>query len=250
MYTMIVVDDEQEIRRGFCSYFPWAELGFEVVADFSSAQQADEFLKGCRVDVLVTDIRMRGMSGLELIESMRSRGDTSRVVVISGYRDFEYARHAMRLGVKHYIVKPMKFAQISEVFTAIRQELDAQGQKGGSEAGLTAEAPKNDIVHRVKTYVHQHYEDATLEQAAKSVGMNPYYLSSYFHQQTGEKFIDYVFRARMKEAARLLLRSELRINEVASLVGYTTANSFSRAFRQYHGMTPKEYRLEHGRDDA
>ena len=54
----------------------------------------------------------------------------------------------------------------------------------------------------------------------------------------------------MKEAARLLLRSELRINEVASLVGYTTANSFSRAFRQCHGMTPKEYRLAHGRDDA
>ena len=60
MYTMIVVDDEQEIRRGFCSYFPWAELGFEVVADFSGAQQADEFLKGCRVDVLVTDTSFVG----------------------------------------------------------------------------------------------------------------------------------------------------------------------------------------------
>lgn len=250
MYKMIVVDDEQEIRRGFCSYFPWSELGFEVVAHFSGAQQADEFLKACRVDVLVTDIRMRGMSGLELIESMRSRGDTSRVVVISGYRDFEYARHAMRLGVKYYIVKPMKFAQISEVFTSIRQELDAQHHEDGSEQGLVAEAPKNDIVYRVKTYVHQHYEDATLERAAKSVNMNAYYLSSYFHQQTGEKFIDYVFRARMKEAARLLLRSDLRINEVASLVGYTTANSFSRAFRQYHGMSPKEYRLANGRDDA
>ena len=245
MYTMIVVDDEQEIRKGFCTYFPWAEMGFSVVADFRSAQQADEYLKTHTVDVLVTDIRMQGMSGLELIEAMRARGQRTHAVVISGYRDFEYARQAMRLGVKYYLVKPIRFAQVSEVFLMIQRELGAQPAHTG-EAG----SDENEIVRRVKSYVHQHYEDATLEQAAASVRMSPYYLSSFFHQQTGEKFIDYLTRARMKEAARLLAHSRLRINEIASLVGYTTANSFSRAFRQFYDKTPKEFRKAGGREDA
>ena len=212
-------------------------MGFSIVADFRSAQQADEYLRNHTVDVLVTDIRMQGMSGLELIETLRERGEKTQVVIISGYRDFEYARQAMRLGVKYYLVKPIRFAQVSEVFLMIRQELGTQSSGKGS-----GDKTENEIVKRVKNYVHQHYEDATLEQAAESVRMSPYYLSSYFHQQTGEKFIDYLTRARMKEAARLLLHSRLRINEIASLVGYTTANSFSRAFRQYYEMTPKEYR--------
>ena len=60
MYTMIVVDDEMEIRRGFCTYFPWQEIGFEIRADFKSAQEAEEYLKEHQTDVLVTDIRISG----------------------------------------------------------------------------------------------------------------------------------------------------------------------------------------------
>ena len=103
MYTMIVVDDEMEIRRGFCTYFPWQEIGFEIRADFKSAQEAEEYLKEHQTDVLVTDIRMRGMSGIELIEAVRNAGVNMEIVVISGYRDFDYAQR-----VRHYLVKPMK----------------------------------------------------------------------------------------------------------------------------------------------
>lgn len=69
---------------------------------------------------------------------------------------------------------------------------------------------------------------------------------TYSHQQTGEKFGDYLLKKRMKEAARLLVRSSMRIQEIAVRVGYSTANSFSRSFRQFYGMTPKEYRLRRG----
>lgn len=126
MYTMIVVDDEMEIRRGFCTYFPWQEIGFEIRADFKSAQEAEEYLKEHQTDVLVTDIRMRGMSGIELIEAVRNAGVNMEIVVISGYRDFDYAQQVMKMRVRHYLVKPMKYAQIMEVFTEIRQELDAK----------------------------------------------------------------------------------------------------------------------------
>lgn len=249
MYSMVVVDDEKEIRKGFCTYFPWKEIGFYIAADFASAQAADEYLREHDVDVVVTDVRMQGMSGIELIESMRNRGQMTQVVVISGYRDFEYARQVMKMGVRHYLVKPIKYAQIAEVFSQIRRELDElcekQEQDGTRQENRTVQ-DSNEIIRRMKTYIHAHYEDATLEYAAESVKMNPYYLSTYFHQQTGEKFSDYLQRVRMKEAARLLEKSTLQIQEIAGRVGYTTANSFSRSFRQCYQMTPKEYRLRSG----
>lgn len=258
MYSMVVIDDEKEIRKGFCTYFPWKEIGFYVAADFASAQAADEFLREHDIDVVVTDVRMQGMSGIELIESMRNRGQDTEVVVISGYRNFEYARQVMKMSVRHYLVKPIKYAQITEVFSQIRRELDMRSEKNAQHASdVPAKMPEqnpgensNEIIRRVKAYIHAHYEDATLELAAESVKMNPYYLSTYFRQQTGEKFSDYLLRARMKEAARLLEKSTLRIQEIAGLVGYTTANSFSRSFRQCYQMTPKEYRLRSGGGDA
>ncbi|MCR4708396.1 MAG: helix-turn-helix domain-containing protein [Clostridiales bacterium] len=251
MYTMIVVDDEREIRKGFCTYFPWEKIGFSILADFSSAQAADEFLIRNPVDVVVTDIKMLSMSGLELIEAAHARAPETVFIVVSGYRNFEYARQAMRFGVRHYLVKPIKYAQIVEEFSQIRAELDAQ-RSGTISAGRAAEAQKteqqgpdeeNEMIRRIKEFIHVHYEDATLESTAQHVKINPYYLSTFFHQQTGEKFSDYLTRARMKEAARLLTRTSMQIQDIARRVGYTTSNSFSRSFRQCFQMTPKEYRL-------
>lgn len=256
MYTMIVVDDEAEIRKGFCTYFPWNEIGFEIRADFKGALEAEEYLREHQIDVLVTDIRMRGMSGIELIEAVRNTGANMEIVVISGYRDFDYAQQVMKMRVRHYLVKPMKYAQVIEVFTEIRKELDERnGVQNGESTRLIqekAEATKsetNEVIRRVKKYIYDHMEDVTLELAAESVRMNPQYLSSYFHQQTGERFGDYLMKKRMKEAARLLVHSPMRIQEVAMRVGYSTANSFSRSFRQIYGMTPKEYRLRRGEND-
>ena len=234
MYTMIVVDDEMEIRRGFCTYFPWQEIGFEIRADFKSAQEAEEYLKEHQTDVLVTDIRMRGMSGIELIEAVRNAGVNMEIVVISGYRDFDYAQQVMKMRVRHYLVKPMKYVQNREEVKPIQEKTEATKNE------------TNEVIRRVKNYIYDHMEDVTLELAAESVRMNPQYLSSYFHQQTGEKFGDYLLKKRMKEAARLLVRSSMRIQEIAVRVGYSTANSFSRSFRQFYGMTPKEYRLRRG----
>ena len=180
MYTMIVVDDEMEIRRGFCTYFPWQEIGFEIRADFKSAQEAEEYLKEHQTDVLVTDIRMRGMSGIELIEAVRNAGVNMEIVVISGYRDFDYAQQVMKMRVRHYLVKPMKYAQIMEVFTEIRQELDAkngvQNREEVKPIQEKTEATKNEtneVIRRVKNYIYDHMEDDTMELAAESDRMNP-----------------------------------------------------------------------------
>ena len=89
-------------------------------------------------------------------------------------------------------------------------------------------------------------QDATLAIIADYVRMNPYYLSSFYHQQTGEKLSDYLFGVRMQRAGQLLRETDERIAQIAQEVGYTTSNSFSRGFSQYYGMTPREYRTMNG----
>lgn len=250
MYTMLVVDDENEIRNGFCNLFPWSEIDFTIVADFSSAQEADQYLQQNKVDVIVTDIRMMGMSGLELIENESRRHPDTCLIVLSGYRDFDYAQQAMRFGVRHYLVKPIKYAQIIEVFKQIHSELDVRQAKPPAEEKQPAAEPAdsekdNPTIEKIREFIQAHYRDVTLESTAQYIRMNPYYLSTFFHQHTGEKFIDYLTSIRMKEAARLLSQSAMRVQDIAHQVGYSTANSFSRSFRLIYGMTPREYRL-HG----
>ncbi|MBQ9008398.1 MAG: helix-turn-helix domain-containing protein [Clostridia bacterium] len=246
MYTMIVVDDESEIRHGFCNFVPWSDIGFSIVADFSGAQEADDYLSRHAVDVIVMDIRMIGMSGLELIEIEAARHPETCLIVLSGYRDFDYAQRAMRFGVRYYLVKPVKYAQIMEVFTEIRHELDERragpAARPESADSIAESENENPNIRKIREYIHAHIRDVTLDGTAQFVRMNPYYLSTFFHRCTGEKFIDYLVHVRMKEAARLLTTTNMRIQDIAHQVGYSTPNSFARSFRLIYGITPREYR--------
>lgn len=241
MYSLVIVDDEYEIRNGLRHYFPWAQVGFEVAADFGAACEALDYMKEHPVDALMTDIRMPDMDGLEMIRIIRRRGLDLPIVVVSGYRDFDYAQQAMAHGVRHYVVKPTRRQNLLEVFGQVRAQLDACAPRVTPQGGVEG----GDAVRRINRYIDLHVQDATLNSIAGYVRMNPYYLSSFYHQQTGQKLSDYLLKVRMEHAAEKLRKTNERISQIACDVGYSTSNSFSRSFHQYFGMTPKEYRTLH-----
>lgn len=242
MFTLVIVDDEYELRNGLLNYFPWEEIGFTVVAACGSGSEALEYIRHNQVDVLFTDIKMPQMDGIGLIERVKEISSTTRSVIISGYRDFEYARKGMALGVRDFIVKPAKYAEIKQVFSQIAEELAIQ-QKGISEP--VAETG-NRIINAVLTYLNANFAEASLETAALQVRLNPYYLSTLFHQITKEKFSACLVRIRMGKATELLSNTLLPIQEIAGKIGYSNANSFSRMFRAQYDINPKEYRNLHG----
>lgn len=248
MYKLVLVDDEIEIRNGLKNYFPWHDIGFEVVGTFGNGQQALDFITRNDVDVVLTDIKMPVMGGIELIRRIRELNIDIECMLLSGYKEFEYAKSAMEMGVKNYIVKPTKYQQLFEIFTKLRMELDRKQtsvteKSGGADDFKDANAL---LVEKIKNFVNQNYRDITLEKTAEHVRLNPYYLSSFFHQQTGEKFYDYVLRVKMKKASELLCKTNKKIYEISEMVGYTNANSFSRTFKNYYSLNPKEYRSIHG----
>lgn len=241
MYQLIVVDDETELREGISNYFPWESIGIEVAGIFENGNAALAYIRTNPVDIVLTDVRMPVMGGLELIEKAAPAYPFIRFVILSGYRDFDYAKKGMLLGVRDYIVKPTKYSQILEVFTRITAELDHRAQERSLER-VSPPSTEKALISNIKKYIRTHYAEATLENVAGYVHLSPYYLSTFFKKQTDEKFYDYVFRIRMEMAEKLLLHGDQTIYEIGEAVGYTNPNSFTHAFKQYFGCNPKDYR--------
>jgi two-component system, response regulator YesN len=134
LYKLIVVDDEAVIRKGMCNYIPWNEMGFEVIADFEDGKETIDYLKGNQVDVILTDIEMAQVSGLKLANYIHENNPSVKVVILSGYKEFEYARKAVEYNVKYYLLKPIRLEEVQKVFSKIKSELD--NEKIAEEASL------------------------------------------------------------------------------------------------------------------
>ena len=130
MYKLIIVDDEKAIRNGIKNYFDWASMNFEVTALFEDGKEALAYLEQEEVNVVLTDIEMAEVSGLTLAKHIYDNGLPQKVVIISGYKEFEYARKAVQYGVEYYLLKPIKMEETIEVFTKISRDLDENNKKG------------------------------------------------------------------------------------------------------------------------
>ena len=126
MYRLIVVDDEDIIREGLCLGVDWKSMGFEVAADFEDGDGALSWLEENECDVVMTDIMMARTGGLELAQQVREKYPGVRVLILSGYQEFEYAKTAMRYGVSDYLLKPLRTAELRSVFARLREELDRE----------------------------------------------------------------------------------------------------------------------------
>lgn len=236
MYQLIIIDDEEKIAEGIANLFPWERIGFSVAAYFQSAEKALAYMKRNKVDVVVSDIEMPGMSGLELCEQLMK--DKIRVVFISSFQNYEYLRSAIQYKVEDYLLKPVKFEELNETFLKIKEALDKE-QCSSSEEPLSY---YNQIIEKVKNYIREHYMYASQEEAAALVGMSSGYLSKIFKEKAGIGFQEYLTEVRMKKACELLDNIQFKSYDVAFYVGYDNPKNFSRAFKAYFGITPKEYR--------
>lgn len=248
MLKLLIADDEFEIRNGLSEYVPWADMGFEVIGRLGNGLDVLDFVSKHPVDVLLCDIRMPIMSGMDVARELAGQKSPVKIVLLSGYKEFEYAQQALEFGVRSYLLKPPKYSEICGLFGRIKEELLANPHHPSPSQSASETAAKEDsgvsaqAVLKVKEYLHEHYKEATLEKAAQIVYMNPYYLSKYFKSKTGENFSDYLTRIRMNTAAELLKDIKYKTYEVSEMVGYSSAKNFTRTFRKYFGQSPKEFR--------
>ncbi|OBZ13682.1 response regulator [Bacillus sp. FJAT-26390] len=124
MYKMIIVDDEDEVREGVERLTDWKRCGFELVGDFSNGRDALEAVERLRPDVVITDINMPYMDGMELAAHLSALYRELKVVILTGYEDFEYAKQAIKLKVKDYLLKPINLQEFTDFLLKMKRELD------------------------------------------------------------------------------------------------------------------------------
>ncbi len=129
MYKLIIIDDEREIREGLKNIVKWEELGFEVVAVLEDGHDAIKFISETVVDVILTDIRMSIMSGIELAEFVAKGDYDIEIILLSGHSDFAYAQQAIASGVAAYLLKPARIEDINAAFITLREKLDNKVKK-------------------------------------------------------------------------------------------------------------------------
>ena len=124
MYKMIIADDEEIIREGLMKLVNWEELGFEIIKILENGEEVIDFLESEPVDVVLTDIMMPHISGIDIAKYIQQNELNCKVVIISGYKKFELAHQAIRYGVEDFILKPSGINEVTSVFKKIRKALD------------------------------------------------------------------------------------------------------------------------------
>ena len=126
LYRIILEDAEEEVRKGIIRKIDWEALGFQVVGDAENGQDALEKIEQLEPDVVMTDIRMPYMDGLTLTSWIRQKYPSVKVLIFSGFDDFEYAQKAIKLNVTEYILKPVNVEELTRILNRVRENLDQE----------------------------------------------------------------------------------------------------------------------------
>jgi len=257
----VVFDDEYIVIEALRTLIDWEGLEVELVGTAGDGITALEVFRLERPDIVLTDIRMPGMDGLQLIQEIMREAEDTCCIVFSGFNEFEYVKQAIQLGVIDYLEKPITDASVERSLRKavgrilsqretmeIRRKWEESQRELLEKALLDGQAldeghmPKSSAVERARTYIVQHVNrDLSLQEVADHVGMNAAYLSVLFKEETGETYIKFLTRYRM-ELAKMLLRKGLKVNEVSERVGYHTYRHFSEVFKKCTGTTPGQFR--------
>ncbi|QUH30828.1 response regulator [Vallitalea guaymasensis] len=150
MYKIIIVEDEIPVRNAICNIIEWEELGYELVYVSGDGQDALTYIENKQIDVILTDICMPFMDGLELSNEAKKILPTVKIVIITGYNEFEYAHKAVEIGVDHYLLKPITADEFTKMLIEIKNELDNEFSKKRNLLALKKQVETNKDILRDK----------------------------------------------------------------------------------------------------
>jgi two-component system response regulator YesN len=248
MYHLLIVDDEVNIADGLALMFRESQLPLTRVETAYTGSQALEYCRKGPVDIVLSDIRMPGMNGLELLNSVRDNWQHVIFIFLTGYAEFDYAKRALQGHAHNYLLKP---AEDEEVLAAVEKAIAAHEKEMKlvrTSVSKTLETPKrvtdDSFLQGIQTYIAANLDkDLSLESLAGRFYVNPSYLSRIFHQQSGEQLSHYIERTKMTTARELLEDPRYKVYEIAVRVGYSNPNYFAKVFRKNFGLSPNEFRF-------
>lgn len=262
MYKVVIVDDEPVIVNGLTKIIDWNKWGCEVVATAGNGQEGMRIINQERPDILFSDICMPGLDGLSMIAAMKSEFEEMQITILTGYRDFDYAQQAIRLGVTRFLLKPSKLDEIEEAIGAMIEKLKEDESKRikrqeaapgtedlipeqeiSEEASEEENAASSFIVKNALEYIEENYKQKLkLSDVAEKIYVSQWHLSKLLNKHTGQNFSELLNNVRIEKAKELLKDPSLRIGDIAEKVGFLDMAHFSRVFKKQVGISANEYR--------
>lgn len=249
MYKVIVIDDEMLVRKGIVLETDWKALDCMVVAEAGNGLEGLEVVRKYNPDLLICDIKMPKMDGIEMLKQLREEKNDVRVIFLTAYGEFAYAQSACKLLASDYLLKPFQDGELEDAVRRVTEKIAAeQGRGAGDEAGKPANlvlksGDKSKYVMGALEFISEHYGDTDISvgMIAESLGISADHLSHIFKKETDYTVMAYITRFRMRNACRLLEDCRAKVYEVAEQVGYRDIAYFSSTFKKIVGVSPSEY---------
>ena len=242
-YQVLLVDDEYYVRQSLLRRIRNLENeDFKVIGEAENGEEALDMLRKHDIQLVITDIRMPVMDGLDLTRKILEQYPHILTVILTGYADFEYARKALRYGAFDYLLKPVSEESLDNLLSRARTRLSELYELPEDERNNMA---GEEYVQLAIRYLNEHYmEDIDISLMASELGFHSAYLTRLFGRYAGVTPLKYLTNLRIQEAKRLLLDTSLPISVVGERVGYPDQFHFSKTFRKATGVNPSAFRKQ------
>ncbi|MDQ6598156.1 response regulator [Bacillus salipaludis] len=242
MRKMLIVDDDWLISSSLMAMDEWNERNIDVIGTAENGTEALYWLENEKIDMILTDIRMPNMDGLELTKHIYENSPRIQVIIMSGYEEFTYAHNALKYNARGYILKPIDTDELFEVIDKIQKETEIKSQDSPLNEEKSASYHER-LVLSAKSYINANYmKTISLKDVAKRVHLTEHYFGQIFKATTNESFNQFLTRVRMEKACHLLKNPNLKYYQISQQVGYTDPKYFTKMFQKSYGSTPREYR--------
>ncbi len=246
MIKVVVAEDEELILHDIVKKIQQTDPVFSVVGLAQNGKHALEMVETFSPDLLLTDIRMPVLDGLELLKNISLNFPYIKTIIVSGYSEFEYAKHAIQYGVNDYLLKPLELDELRKALAKIKISLKAESHFLNRKIAKNTrgDSSPEEVAAMVIQFIKENFtHDINLNTLAQKFNFNASYLSKLFKKHYDETPVKYLVNLRINEAKHLLRsKPELDIKAVGELVGYFDPFYFSRIFKHITGKSPSEYR--------
>lgn len=255
---LLIADDEKNIRNGLLS-LPWNTIGIQKVYQAENGLEALKILEEKQIDIVISDIKMPGLSGLELAEFVQKNSLDTAVVLLTGFSEFEYAQKALRNGVLDYMLKPLRPKDILATVLKVKETLEKRRYKEKVVERYEGAANSRDYQEQISWHfrgvnerameilkdVAQNFsQGVSLNSLAEKYHYSVAYLSRMIKKETGFSFSEILNSIRLAQAAELLQKDCGKISMAGEMAGFSDQKYFSQVFKKAFGVSPGEFRKQ------